>query len=117
MLGDPAMNNPAVLGAIINSTPIDVGPPGLSPLPGGKEFYDANVNRPYLTYLGASDGMLRSAVLWANSSVNPLLSVATANVVHFDTVETFFTAGTIVLSSVGDTTVGASALAITCTRL
>ena len=27
MLGDPALRNPAVLGAIINSTPIDVGPP------------------------------------------------------------------------------------------
>src|SRR5439155_3448376 len=35
MLGDPSLGNPAVLGAIINSTPIDVGPPGLSHLPGG----------------------------------------------------------------------------------
>jgi Tfp pilus tip-associated adhesin PilY1 len=60
MLGDPAMGNPAVLGAMINSTPIDVGPPGISPLPGGQAFYDANVNRPNLTYVGASDGMLHA---------------------------------------------------------
>jgi hypothetical protein len=60
MLGDPAMNNPAVLGAIINSTPIDVGAPGNSPLPGGTEFYNAHVNRPNLVYTGASDGMLHA---------------------------------------------------------
>src|SRR5204863_1147085 len=60
MLGDPAMKNPAVLGAIINSTPIDVGAPGSSPLPGGKEFYDAHVNRASLTYTGSSDGMLHA---------------------------------------------------------
>jgi len=60
MLGDPAMKNPAVLGAIINSTPIDVGPPGNSPLPGGTTFYNAHVDRPFLTYVGASDGMLHA---------------------------------------------------------
>jgi hypothetical protein len=60
MLGDPAMGNPAVLGAIINSTPIDVGPPGLSPLPGGQAFYDGHSTRPFLTYVGASDGMLHA---------------------------------------------------------
>jgi hypothetical protein len=60
MLGDPLMKNPAVLGAILNSTPIDVGPPGSSPLPGGKAFYDAHVNRPFLTYTGSSDGMLHA---------------------------------------------------------
>jgi hypothetical protein len=60
LLGDPAMGNPAVLGAIINSTPIDVGPPGISPLPGGQAFYDAHVSRPYLTYTGSSDGMLHA---------------------------------------------------------
>ena len=60
LLGDPAMNNPAVLGAIINSTPIDVGPPGKSPLPGGTEFYDAHVHRPNLVYAGSSDGMLHA---------------------------------------------------------
>ena len=60
MLGDPLMKNPAVLGAILNSTPIDVGPPGSSPLPGGKAFYDAHVNRPFLVYVGASDGMLHA---------------------------------------------------------
>jgi Tfp pilus tip-associated adhesin PilY1 len=60
MLGDPSMANPAVLGAVINSTPIDVGPPGSSPLPGGLAFYTANVTRPNLTYVGASDGMLHA---------------------------------------------------------
>jgi hypothetical protein len=60
MLGDPAMKNPAVLGAIINSTPIDIGPPGWSPLPGGKAFFDANASRPNLTYTGSSDGMLHA---------------------------------------------------------
>ena len=49
-----------MLGAIINSTPIDIGPPGKSPLPGGVAFYDAHVNRPNLTYVGSSDGMLHA---------------------------------------------------------
>ena len=60
LLGDPALGNPAVLGAIINSTPIDVGAPGISPLPGGQAFYDAHVTRPNLTYVGSSDGMLHA---------------------------------------------------------
>jgi hypothetical protein len=60
MLGDPALANPAVLGAIINSTPIDVGPPGGSLLPGGKEFHDAYAGRASLVYVGASDGMLHA---------------------------------------------------------
>jgi hypothetical protein len=60
LLGDPAMNNPAVLGAIINSTPIDIGPPGDSPLPGGNAFHLAHANRPFLTYVGSSDGMLHA---------------------------------------------------------
>jgi hypothetical protein len=60
MLGDPAMKNPAVLGAIINSTPIDVGPPGKSPLPGGGAFHDAHATRPALVYTGSSDGMLHA---------------------------------------------------------
>jgi Neisseria PilC beta-propeller domain len=60
MLGDPAMKNPAVLGAMLNSTPIDVGPPGKSALPGGVEFYNTYINRPHLTYVGASDGMLHA---------------------------------------------------------
>jgi hypothetical protein len=60
MLGDPSLGNPAVLGAIINSTPIDVGAPGISPLPGGQTFYDAHVSRPNLTYVGSSDGMLHA---------------------------------------------------------
>jgi hypothetical protein len=60
MLGDPALANPAVLGAFINSTPIDVGPPGRSPLPGGTDFYTTYGNRPALTYAGSSDGMLHA---------------------------------------------------------
>ena len=60
MLGDPAMKNPAVLGAIINSTPIDVGPPGKSPLPGGSDFYQAYSTRPNLVYAGSSDGLLHA---------------------------------------------------------
>src|SRR4029078_4505885 len=56
----PAMKSPAVLGAFINSTPIDVGPPGKSPLPGGTEFYNTYLTRPALTYAGSSDGMLHA---------------------------------------------------------
>jgi hypothetical protein len=44
LLGDPAMKNPAVLGAIINSTPTQVG----------------KAPDPSLTYAGASDGMLHA---------------------------------------------------------
>ena len=44
MLGDPAMKNPGALGAIVNSTPTQVG---RSP-------------EPSLTYVGASDGMLHA---------------------------------------------------------
>jgi hypothetical protein len=44
LLGDPALRNPAVLGAMINSSPIDVS------IAGG----------PSLTYVGASDGMLHA---------------------------------------------------------
>jgi Neisseria PilC beta-propeller domain len=60
MLGDPALGNPAVLGAIVNSTPIDVGQPGSDPNPGGKEFSDKYANRPQITYVGADDGMLHA---------------------------------------------------------
>jgi hypothetical protein len=60
MLGDPAMKNPAVLGAVINSTPIDVAGPGNSPLPGGAEFFASYSTRPALTYVGSSDGMLHA---------------------------------------------------------
>jgi hypothetical protein len=60
LLGDPAMKNPAVLGALINSTPIDVGPVGSSPLPGGKRFYEAYKERPNLIYVGSDDGMLHA---------------------------------------------------------
>jgi Tfp pilus tip-associated adhesin PilY1 len=44
MLGDPAMKNPATMGAMINSTPTQVGRPP----------------EPSLTYVGASDGMLHA---------------------------------------------------------
>jgi len=60
MLGDPAQGNPAVLGAIVNSTPIDVGQPGADPNPGGKEFSDKYKDRPQITYVGADDGMLHA---------------------------------------------------------
>lgn len=59
-LSAPESGNPAVLGALINSTPIDVGQPGDSPLPGGRAFFLNNKNRPNLTYVGASDGMLHA---------------------------------------------------------
>ena len=43
LLGDPVMRNPAVFGAVVNSTPTEVA------LPGGS-----------LTYVGSSDGMLHA---------------------------------------------------------
>jgi Neisseria PilC beta-propeller domain len=60
MMGDPAQGNAAVLGAIVNSTPIDVGQPGADPNPGGKEFSDKWASRPQLTYVGSDDGMLHA---------------------------------------------------------
>jgi hypothetical protein len=52
--------NPATLGTFVNSTPIGVGPPGLSPLPGGQDFYNKFKNRPELIYVAADDGMLHA---------------------------------------------------------
>jgi hypothetical protein len=61
LLGDPAMGNPAPIGAFVNSTPIDVGPPrSATALPGAVAFDEANKSRPNLTYVGASDGMLHA---------------------------------------------------------
>ncbi len=60
MLGDPALNNPAVLGAIINSTPVDVGPPIDGPLPGQGHFHETQKDRPHITYVGSNDGMLHA---------------------------------------------------------
>ena len=60
MLGDPTLGNKAVLGALVNSTPIDVGPPFKSPLPGGNDFATANATRPSLIYVGSSSGMLHA---------------------------------------------------------
>jgi len=52
--------NPAVMGSVVNSMPIDVGSPGTSLLPGGNRFYWDHANRPELVYLGADDGMLHA---------------------------------------------------------
>jgi hypothetical protein len=60
MLGDPALGNTAVLGALVNSTPIDIGPPLKNDLPGGAAFVLANANRPSLIYVGSSSGMLHA---------------------------------------------------------
>ncbi len=62
---------------------------------------------------GTTDGTLRAAVLWADYSVNPLLTTATANVVRFDTAGAFAAGGAIALSDVGDTTAGPTAIAVT----
>jgi len=59
-LGDPEADNPIVLGAMVNSTPIDVGSPGKSSLPGGAPFFEDYRRRPALTYVGANDGMLHA---------------------------------------------------------
>jgi hypothetical protein len=63
LLGDPSYGNPHVLGAIINSTPIDVATPGDIPLPGGHSFFLQNQTRPHLIYVGASDGLLHAFFL------------------------------------------------------
>ena len=62
-LGSPASGNPAVLGAIVNSTPIDVASPGDVALPGGHNYFLANMNRPHLVYVGSSDQMLHAFFL------------------------------------------------------
>ncbi|MBC8133104.1 MAG: hypothetical protein H7X95_09000, partial [Deltaproteobacteria bacterium] len=60
LMGDPAQGNKSILGALVNSTPIDVGQPGDNPLPGGHAFYELYKNRPRLTYVGSDDGMLHA---------------------------------------------------------
>jgi hypothetical protein len=62
-LGDPAAGNPAVLGAIVNSSPIDVASPNDVPLPGGHSFFLKYLNRPHLIYVGSSDMMLHAFFL------------------------------------------------------
>jgi hypothetical protein len=62
-LGNPAAGNPAVLGAIVNSTPIDIASPGDIPLPGGHSFFLKYMNRPHLVYVGSSDMMLHAFFL------------------------------------------------------
>ena len=52
--------NPAVMGSVVNSMPIDVGPPGPSGMPGGNHFWHTYANRPEMVYLGADDGMLHA---------------------------------------------------------
>jgi hypothetical protein len=59
-LGDPTLQNPAILGSIVNSTPIDVGAPADGTSPGLHAFYLANQNRPSVTYVGSDDGMLHA---------------------------------------------------------
>lgn len=63
LLGDPAYGNPAILGAIVNSTPIDIASPGDIPLPGGHDFFLRHQYRPHLVYVAASDGMLHAFFL------------------------------------------------------
>ena len=62
-LGNPASGNPAVFGAIVNSTPIDVASPGNVALPGGNAFFVKYQNRPHLIYVGSSDQMLHAFFL------------------------------------------------------
>jgi hypothetical protein len=50
--------NPAVMGSVINSMAIDVGPPGASTMPGGNHFWFTHALRTELVYVGSDDGML-----------------------------------------------------------
>jgi hypothetical protein len=68
LLGDPTYKNPAILGAIINSTPIDVASPGDVSEPGGHAFFLKYQNRPHLIYVGSSDGLLHAFFL-ENTSI------------------------------------------------
>jgi hypothetical protein len=63
LLGDPTYKNNAILGAIINSTPIDIASPGDLPEPGGHEFFLKYQTRPHLIYVGSSDGLLHAFFL------------------------------------------------------
>ncbi|HEX7506765.1 MAG TPA: hypothetical protein VF550_08320, partial [Polyangia bacterium] len=63
LLGDPTYKNPAILGAIINSTPIDIASPGDVAEPGGHAYFLQYQNRPHLVYVGASDGLLHAFFL------------------------------------------------------
>lgn len=63
MMGDPLYRNPAVLGAFINSTPIDVGGPGNHPGAADDEFFRKYQERPHLVYAGAEDGLLHAFFL------------------------------------------------------
>lgn len=66
-MGDPTFKNRAILGAIVNSTPIDIAGPGDIPMPGGHEFFLRYMNRPHLVYVGSSDGMLHAFFLEATT--------------------------------------------------
>jgi hypothetical protein len=63
LLGDPAAGNPAPLGAILHSRPVEVAAPADSDLPGGHAHFLRHVRRPALAYVGASDQMLHAFVL------------------------------------------------------
>ncbi|MBN2574745.1 MAG: hypothetical protein JXP73_09285 [Deltaproteobacteria bacterium] len=62
-IGDPTFGNRARLGAIVNSTPLDIASPGDIPLPGGHAFFQRYMNRPHLVYVGSSDAMLHAFFL------------------------------------------------------
>jgi hypothetical protein len=68
-LGDPTLKNPAILGSIINSTPIDVGPPADGTAPRQHRFYLDHQTRPSIIYVGSDDGMLH-AFFTRNVTVN-----------------------------------------------
>jgi hypothetical protein len=72
LLGDPALKNPATLGSIINSTPIDVGPPADGTAKGAHDFFLQNQSRPSVTYVGSDDGMLH-AFYTRDTTVNGVL--------------------------------------------
>lgn len=60
VLGDPASGNPAKIGSIVNSTPIDVGGVGDGTFPGQHLFWNTHKDRKALTYVGSDDGLLHA---------------------------------------------------------
>ncbi len=57
LAGDPAMQNYAPLGGLVFSTPIDIPPGDSKRYPSSSSVQRT---RPYLTYVGGSDGMLHA---------------------------------------------------------
>jgi hypothetical protein len=60
MLGDDTVPNKALLGPIVNSTPIDVGGVGNGKGTTDDKFYEKYKDRIRLTYVGSNDGMLHA---------------------------------------------------------